>query len=54
MARLDQIYIPAELCRNIRVDDYTILGDNALSDHLPIRRWVVLEDEGGGLENRPM
>jgi exonuclease III len=44
LARLDRIYTPEELSRNTKSDEYSILGDSSLSDHLPVRRKLVLEE----------
>jgi exonuclease III len=46
LARLDRIYTRVELCRNLKADDYVILGDSSLSDHLPMRRRIELENGG--------
>ena len=42
LTRLDRIYILVEMSSNTKSDEYTILGDSILSDHLPVRRRVVL------------
>jgi hypothetical protein len=44
LVRLDRIYTPEELRRNTKSDEYSILGDSSLSDHLPVRRKLVLEE----------
>jgi exonuclease III len=46
LARLDRIYTPTELSGNTKVDEYAILRDSSLSDHLPVHRRVMLQDQG--------
>jgi hypothetical protein len=46
LARLDRIYTPVELSKNTKTNDYSILSDSSLSHHLPVRRRLVLEEEG--------
>jgi hypothetical protein len=45
LARLDRIYTGRELGLSIAAADYDILVDSSLSDHMPVRRKVLLEAE---------
>jgi hypothetical protein len=51
LVRLNCVYTPTELSRNIKADDYAILGDNSLSDHLPVWRNIILQE--GGVRRSP-
>jgi exonuclease III len=42
MARLDRIYSPKDLAQSVAVDEYSILGDCTLLDHLLVRRNLEL------------
>jgi hypothetical protein len=45
LARLDRIYSAKEFGLNATPADYYVLADSALSDHLPMRRKALLEEE---------
>jgi hypothetical protein len=43
LARLDRIYLSKEISVNTAVTDYAIMGDNSASDHLPVKKSMLLE-----------